>query len=175
MTVRAGEDFALGRAVADVEALAAAPLPAGGPVTAEGDPATGEWAATTGDGFRVVPLWESGSFVGVDGAAWDEAQEAGDTRLAALTGELDRRWGGHHEVPVHGALLLHQAGEPVPELFAALLDEDCTGDLLVWGPVTAGRRWIAVGVGHSDGDAPLIMAAAVSDRPIIAPDPPAWL
>ncbi|MFD8690635.1 hypothetical protein [Streptomyces sp. NPDC059651] len=173
MSARAGETFDIARAVADIEALLTAPLPAAGPTEAHGDPVTGEWTVTTGQGFRIVPLWEGAS--PDDGA--DEAEEAAEAQLAALVGELEARWGGHHRVAVHVALLLREHGEPasVPALFEALLDEDCYGDLSAWGPVSAQGRWVAVSVGHSDGDAPLVMAAVVSDRPIVAPDPPPWL
>ncbi|QHW33819.1 hypothetical protein GZH47_25490 [Paenibacillus rhizovicinus] len=54
---------------------------------------------------------------------------------------------------------------PTMTLFQALLDKDCYGDLAVWEPVSA-RRWVAVSVGHSDGDAPMIMVAVVCDQPI---------
>ncbi|MFI6651630.1 hypothetical protein ACIBI8_28995 [Streptomyces sp. NPDC050529] len=170
MSARAGEPFDIARAVADVEALLAAPLPATGPTVADGDPVTGEWTVTTGQGFRIVPLWEGDA----PGEA-DEAEETADAQLAALTGELDARWGGHHQVAVHVALLLREHDERVPALFEALLDEDCYGDLSAWGPVSAPGRWVGVSVGHSDGDAPVVMAAVVSDRPIVAPDPPSWL
>ncbi|MEU9322110.1 hypothetical protein [Streptomyces sp. NPDC048295] len=175
MSARAGETFAVARGVADIEALLTAPLPAAGPAEAEGEPGTGEWTATTGEGFRIVPLWEGDALDGADGPEWDDAQEAARARLASLAAELDRRWGDHREVAVHHALLLRENGEPVPALFEALLDEDCYGDLSVWGPVPTHGRWVGVSVGHSDGDAPLVMAAVVSDRPIVAPDPPSWL
>jgi hypothetical protein len=59
----------------------------------------------------------------------------------------------------------------MPPLFQALCDNDSYGDLTVWGPVPVGGedgadRWVGVSVGHSDGDAPLVMVAVVSDRPI---------
>ncbi|WP_328902541.1 hypothetical protein OHR86_23835 [Streptomyces sp. NBC_00441] len=176
MTVRAGEPFDLARTAAEVAALLTAPLPAAGPTVAEGDPDTGEWRATTGEGFRAVPLWESGA-EGDDGDDEDdpdEAEEAAEARLDALVAELDTRWGPHHRVAVHVALLLKEEGAPVPPLFDALLAEDCYGDLAAWGPLP-GDRWVGVSVGRSDGDAPLVMAAVASDRPITAPPPPAWL
>lgn len=186
VSARAGETFDVARAVAGVEALLASPLPATGPTAAEGDPATGEWTVTTGEGFRIVPLWEGGSLDGVHGAEWDDAEEEAEAQLASLVKELEGRWGAHHQVAVHVLLLrqddgsdesslLRQGGEPVPPLFEALLDEDCYGDLAAWGPVSAQGRWIAVSVGRSDGDAPLVMVAVVSDRPIVAPAPPSWL
>ncbi|MFF5335003.1 hypothetical protein [Streptomyces sp. NPDC013181] len=177
MTARYGEPFDPARAVADVEALLAAPLPATGPTAAEGDPVTGEWRATAGEGFRVVPLWESPDEErdGDGPGGPDAVEEAAEARLAALVAELETRWGAHHPVAVHGALLLRQEGAPVPPLFAALLDEDCYGDLAVWGPLPGQDRYVGVSVGRSDGDAPMVLAAVVSDRPITAPPPPAWL
>ncbi|WP_406455103.1 hypothetical protein OG782_26710 [Streptomyces sp. NBC_00876] len=175
MSARAGETFRVARAVADIEALLAAPLPATGPTAAQGDPVTGEWTVTEGEGFRIVPLWEGDALDGAHGTGWDDADEAAGARLAALVEELEGRWGAHHQVAVHAALLLRQDGAAVPPLFGALLDEDCSGDLAAWGPVSAQGRWVGVSVGHSDWDAPLVMAAVVSDRPILAPEPPSWL
>ncbi|MGP3984228.1 hypothetical protein [Streptomyces sp. KR80] len=48
MTARAGEAFETGRAVSDVEALLAEPVPAAGPTVDEGEPVTGEWTVTRG-------------------------------------------------------------------------------------------------------------------------------
>ncbi|MFJ2091683.1 hypothetical protein ACIOEW_20775 [Streptomyces sp. NPDC087901] len=186
MSARAGETFDIARAVADIEALLAAPLPAAGPTVAEGEPGTGEWTVTVGEGFRIAPLWESGLLDEADGTGWDEAEEAAEAQLASLVKELEGRWGAHHQVAVHVLLLrqedgsemsslLRQQGEAAPPLFEALLDEDCYGDLAVWGPVSAQGRWVGVSVGRSDGDAPLVMAAVVSDRPIVAPAPPSWM
>ncbi|MEV4973669.1 hypothetical protein [Streptomyces scopuliridis] len=166
MTVRAGEAFETGRAVSDVEALLVAPVPAAGPTTGEGDPVTGEWSTTSGAGFRIVPLWESDDLVGVYAPEWNEAEEAAEAYLARLVAELDRRWGAHRRVSMRVPLFRKLAGEPMPALFQALCDEDCLGDLTVWGPVSAGRRWVAVSVNQCDGDAPMIMTAVVSDRPI---------
>ncbi|PZT76888.1 MULTISPECIES: hypothetical protein [unclassified Streptomyces] len=141
MTARSGEPFDPARAVADVEALLAAPLPATGPTAAEGDPDTGEWRATTGEGFRIVPLWESPD-EGDDVDDEDAVEEAAEARLAALVAELETRWGPHHAVAVHVALLLRQEGASVPPLFEALLDEDCYGDLAVWGPLPGRGRHV---------------------------------
>lgn len=52
MTARSGEAFGTGRAVLDTEALLAGPVPATGPTVDEGEPDTGEWSATAGEGFR---------------------------------------------------------------------------------------------------------------------------
>ncbi|GAA2999809.1 hypothetical protein [Streptomyces fulvorobeus] len=172
MTARAGEEFDVVRAVADVEALLAGPVPADGPTVAVGDPATGEWTTTRGEGFRVVPLWEGEALTGLYEPEWNEEVGVAEGHLAALVGELDARWGVHRKVAMHVPLFRRRRGAPVPPLFGALLAEDCYGDLWVWGPVTvegpgAVRRWVAVSAGHSDGDAPVVMAAAVSDRPVV--------
>ena len=185
MSVRAGETFDLARAIAALDTLLAAPLPAAGPTVAEGDPVTGEWAASEGDGFRIVPLWESDP-QGLQGQEWDKAEEAAEAHLASLVAELEGRWGPHRQVAVHVLLLLKGSGEyqssllredgqEVPPLLDALLAQDCYGDLAAWGPVPGQGRWVGVSVGRSDGDAPLVMTAVVSDRPIVAPDPPSWL
>ncbi|MFF4092884.1 hypothetical protein ACFYYY_03310 [Streptomyces sp. NPDC001834] len=170
MTSRAGAPFTVARALADLEALLTAPLPESGPAVAEGDPETGEWTGTGGDGFRVVPLWEGDPLTGVYGPEWNDAEEAAEAHRDALTRELDHRWGPHHAVPLHGPLLRRQQGEPVDPLFEALFRQDLYGDLVVWGPVGGTGRWAGVTVGHSDGDAPLVLAALVSDRPVTAPD-----
>lgn len=112
MTSRAGETFAVARALADIEELLAGPVPATGPTVAEGDPETGEWTATGGEGFRVVPLWEGDPLTGVYAPEWNDAEDAAEAHLAALVGELDRRWGPHRAVPLLLPLLRRQEGAP---------------------------------------------------------------
>jgi len=170
VTSRAGEAFHTARALADVEALLTAPLPGAGPVVIEDDPETGEWTGTGGPGFRVVPLWEGASRVGLYGPEWNEAEEAAEARLASLTEELDRRWGPHDSVPMHVPLRLYQGGAPVGPLFGALFRQDLYGDLTVWGPVGGTGRWVGVTLGAGDGDQPLVMSALVSDRPVVGID-----
>ncbi|MFJ6194933.1 hypothetical protein [Micromonospora sp. NPDC092111] len=156
--------------MSDVEELVAGPVPAAGPTVAEGDPDTGEWTGTRGGGFRVIPLWESDALTGVYGPEWGEREERAEEQLASLVRELARRWGAHGRVSMRVPLFRNQAGEPMPPLFQSLCDADCYGDLAVWGPVPTGpdadRRWVAVSVNQSDGDAPMVMAAVVSDQPI---------
>ncbi|MFD6529265.1 hypothetical protein [Streptomyces sp. NPDC060184] len=170
MSVRAGEPFDTGRAVAEVTALAAGPVPASGPTLAEGDPVTGEWRSTSGEGFRIVPLWESDDLTGVYGDDWTDTEGAARRQCDALVAELDVRWGPHSRVAMHPALFRRQAGLPLPALHAALLGADCSGDLSVWGPLPGGARWVGVSVGHSDGDAPLVMVALVSGAPVVEAD-----
>ncbi|MEV6161711.1 hypothetical protein AB0L71_07265 [Streptomyces sp. NPDC052052] len=172
MSSRAGETFTTARALADIDGLLGSPLPTSGPTAAEGDPGTGEWTATRGEGFRVIPLWEGEPLTGVYAPEWNDAEEAAEAHLAALVGELDHRWGPHRAVPLHVPLLRRQERVPVEPLFDALLDQDLYGDLAVWGPVGDTDRWVGVSVGHSDGDAPLVLAALVSGRPVTVPDGP---
>jgi hypothetical protein len=167
VTARRGETFVIARAVSDVEALLAAPVPASGPTVAEGAPLTGEWSATGGEGFRIVPLWEGDDLVGVYEREWTEAEEAAQGHLDSLVAELDARWGPHRRVAMHVPLFRKQADEPMPPLFQALCDEECYGDLSVWGPPALGARWVGVSVNQSDGDAPMIIVAVVSDRPVV--------
>ncbi|GGP79329.1 hypothetical protein [Streptomyces sindenensis] len=170
MTSRAGQPFDLGRALTEVGELLTAPLPPTGPTEALGDPATGEWTATQGPGFRVVPLWEGDPMTGVYAPEWSDAEEAAEARLRSLAEELGHRWGPHTEVPLHGPLLRWQGGSAVDPLVEALFRQDLYGDLVVWGPVgTTGRR-IALTLGRSDGDQPLVLAALVSDRAVAASD-----
>ncbi|WP_406058410.1 hypothetical protein [Micromonospora sp. NBC_00860] len=167
MTGRAGEVFDAGRTVSDIESLLVADLPTGGVPVGEGDPATGEWTGTRGEGFRIAPLWESEALTGVYGAEWNQAEEAAEANLALVVRELDRRWGAHRTVSMRVPLFRHQAGEPMPALFQSLCGLDCYGDLTVWGPMVTEGRWVAVSVNQCDGDAPMIMTAVVSQLPII--------
>ncbi|MGC4940137.1 hypothetical protein [Kribbella sp. DT2] len=171
MSARAGETFDADRAAAEVVDLSAAPVPDAGPTTAEGAPATGEWSATTGTGFRIVPLWEGEALTGVYGAEWTDATEAGAEQLDALSKALETRWGPHRTIQLHGPLLRWQMSQPVAPLFEALFKEDLYGDLHVWGPLPT-NRYVATIIGHSDGDAPLILAALVTDQPITQPPGP---
>ncbi|MET7705949.1 hypothetical protein [Micromonospora sp. NPDC005413] len=167
MTVRAGEAFETRRAVSDIESMLAAALPTQGAPVTEGDPTTGEWTGTRGEGFRITPLWESEDLTGVYEAEWNRAEEAAEANLALVVRELDHRWGPHRQVSMRVPLFRDQAGQPMPTLFQSLCDMDCYGDLTVWGPTAAEGRWIAVSVNQCDGDAPMIMTAVVSHLPII--------
>jgi hypothetical protein len=162
VTARAGQAFDTGRAVSDVETLLAEGLPTDGAAVQEGDPATGEWTGTRGAGFRIIPIWEGEDLTGVYSPAWNEAEEAATANLALVVGELDRRWGPHRKVCMRVPLFRKQAGTPMPALFQSLSDMDCYGDLTVWGPTPTEGRWVAVSVNQCDGDAPMIMTAAVS-------------
>ncbi|MEE1770447.1 hypothetical protein PUR34_20490 [Streptomyces sp. JV185] len=151
-----------------MEALLAGPVPAEGPTVDEGEPDTGEWSATEGGGFRIVPRWESDGLVGVYEREWEEAEEAASGHLAALVGELDSRWGAHRTAGMRVPVFRDLAGEPLPPLYRALCDQDCPGDLAVWGPVDG--RWVAVSLDQCDGGAPMILVAVVADRPIVGLD-----
>ncbi|CAH9413230.1 hypothetical protein SGL43_00228 [Streptomyces globisporus] len=169
MTSRAGEPFDTDRAAAEVAGLLTAPVPADGPTTAEGDPVTEEWTVTAGAGFRIVPLWEGDPLTGVYAPEWNDAEEAAASHVAELARALDARWGPHHRVRLDGPLMRRQGGSPVEPLFEALFSQDLYGDLEVWGPLDPGGRWVGLIFGHSDGDAPFVLAALVSDRPIPEP------
>ncbi|MFD7854427.1 hypothetical protein ACFV6B_09105 [Streptomyces microflavus] len=174
MTCRAGEAFDMERATAEAAGLLAAPVPADGPTAAAGDPVTGEWTVTVGEGFRIVPLWEGDPLTGVYAPEWNDAEEAAASHLAELAQALDGFWGPHRTVRLDGPLMRRQAGLPVEPLFEALFAEDLYGDVEVWGPVGPGGRWIALISGHSDGDAPFVLAALVSDRPLPEPADDDW-
>ncbi|MYR96362.1 hypothetical protein GTY67_25545 [Streptomyces sp. SID8374] len=174
MTCRAGEAFDVERATAEVAGLLTAPVPSEGPTAAAGDPVTGEWTVTVGEGFRIVPLWEGDPLTGVYAPEWNDAEEAAASHLAELARALDGRWGPHRTVRLDGPLMRRQAGSPVEPLFEALFAEDLYGDLEVWGPVGPGGRWIALICGHSDGDAPFVLAALVGDRPLPEPADADW-
>ncbi|EFE67373.1 predicted protein [Streptomyces viridosporus ATCC 14672] len=174
MTARAGEPFDTNRAASGIEAALSAPVPTAGPTADEGEPATGEWTVTRGEGFLLLPLWESEALTGVYGARWNDAEAAAEANLAALVAELDRRWGPHRTLSMRVPLHRGRTGEPLPEPFRTLAARDCYGDLAVWGPVRPGGppaapRWLALSLNQSDGDAPMIMTALISDRPLTEP------
>ncbi len=163
MTARAGETFDPDRSASDVETALLVPLPASGPTTDAGEPATGEWTSTRGDGFMLFPLRESDDLVGVYQPEWNDVEDMAEGHLSALVAELDRRWGPHRTVTMGPALW----NPPTAEPFRTLVAMDCLGDLNVWGPVTASHsRWVAVSLNQCDGDAPMILTALVTDRPI---------
>jgi hypothetical protein len=170
VTAQAGKPFEVPRVVSRIEGLLTTPVPSIGPTISEGAQDTGEWTVTRGEGFLIAPLWESGAHTGVYGPDWNEAEEAAQGQLASLIQELDRHWGQHHQVGMRVPLFRNLASEPMPPLFQALCDADCYGDLTVWGPLPPeaadGSRWVAVSLNQSDGDAPMIIAGVVSDRPI---------
>ncbi|MET9367015.1 hypothetical protein ABZY00_04065 [Streptomyces griseoflavus] len=161
MTARAGEPYDTRRAVSAIESALTAPLP--GPAADEGEPVTGEWAATRGEGFLLFPLWESEPLTGVYERAWTDAETAAEANLTALVTELDTRWGPHRTLPLLGP----EARPPGAEPFRTLLAKDCNGDLALWGPLPGpAPRWAAVSLNHSDGDAPLTLTALVTDHPL---------
>ncbi|MCN9244449.1 hypothetical protein NGF19_27325 [Streptomyces sp. RY43-2] len=170
MTHQYGDAFDRDRAVADIEALLATPLPEAGPTQSEEDPVTEEWVKDVGEGFVLAPLWESGYLAGVPGEEWNAEVEGADLKALDVAADLTRRWGTPRKVAMHGAMFRAEAGEPVPPLHQALCDADNYGDLTVWGPVPAGPqgadRWVGISVGHCDDDAPLVLMAVVSDREI---------
>jgi hypothetical protein len=159
--------------VSDIGALLAESVPTTGPTVSKGDPATGAWTGTGGEGFVIASLWAGKALTGVYAPEWNEAEEAAEAQRATLVGELDHRYGPHREVAMRVPLFRKIAGDPMPPLFQALCDEDLLGDLTVWGPTRIGPgaapRWLAVSLNQSDGDAPMILCAVVSDRPITEP------
>ncbi|MGW0142776.1 hypothetical protein [Streptomyces calvus] len=173
MTARSGAPFDAGRAASVVLAHLAGPVPPTGPTADEGEPVTGEWTLTRGAGFLLFPVWESDPLTGVYGRAWNEAEATAEAHLTALTAELDRHWGPHRTVPLHLPLLRGRTAQPFPEPFRTLSAKDCHGDLTVWGPLPgAAPRWAAVSLNQSDGDAPMIITALISARPITEPADP---
>jgi hypothetical protein len=160
-----------GRELSDLDALLTGPVPATGPTVSEGDPATGEWTGTRGAGFAIAPLWRGKPLTGVYAPEWNAAEEADKAQLTSIVRQLDDRYGLHRQVAMHVPLFRKIAGDPMPALFQALCDEDLLGDLTVWGPVPTGSpetptRQLAVSLSRSDGDAPAILCAVVSDHPI---------
>ncbi|MFD7703218.1 hypothetical protein [Streptomyces caelestis] len=153
MTVRAGAPFDLPSAVSALEAALSSPLPASGPTTDRGDPLTGEWASTHGEGFVLLPLWESDPLTGVYGREWNEAEARAESHLTELATSLDTRWGPHRTLTMRALLLRRGSGERFPEPFRTLSAKACYGDLKLWGPLPS-TRWAALSLNQSDGDAP---------------------
>lgn len=175
MTARAGRPFDAAEVLSVIDEYLAEPLPAAGPTFDEGEPTSGEWTATFGEGFLLVPLWEGEPLTGVYGPEWNAAEDRASGHLVDLTRELDTRWGPHGTVAMHVAMFRKKAGEALPEPFRTLAAKDCYGDLSVWGPVPspAKARWVALSLNQSDGDAPMIMTALITGtRPALPPEPP---
>jgi hypothetical protein len=170
VTARAGEPFDLSKTVSEMKSLATAPVPPTGPTVDEGEPGTGEWTRTGGEGFVIVPLWESAPHTGLYAPEWNDIEESAQRQLTSLIRELDLDWGPHHRVGMRVPLFRDLASEPMPPLFKALCDADCYGDLMVWGPLPVetadGPRWVGVSLNQSDGDAPTVMTGVVSHQPI---------
>ncbi|MFI9821677.1 hypothetical protein ACIHFC_14575 [Streptomyces sp. NPDC052013] len=172
MTVLAGEPFDKAKALSALDTALCAPVPASGPTTSEGDPVTGEWAGTRGEGFLLLPLWEGAWLTGVYGEDWTAAEEEAESHLTALTTELDQRWGPHRTVSMRVPLFRHHTGAPLPEPFRTLAAMDCYGDLRVWGPVHPPRlrdtphRWLSLSLNQSDGDAPMTLTGLITTHPI---------
>ncbi|OSP44968.1 MULTISPECIES: hypothetical protein [unclassified Streptomyces] len=176
MTPPAGAPFDLPSAVSVVETALSSPLPASGPTTDEGEPLTGEWTSTRGEGFLLLPLWRSTPLTGVYGREWSEAEERAESHLAALTSHLDAHWGPHRTLNMRAPLLRRGSDERVPEPFRTLSAKDCYGDLALWGPLPTrlpSPRWAALSLNQSDGDAPLILTALITDHPLTEPPDPA--
>jgi len=177
VTTEHDRPFDLREALATVEGALSAPVPGSGPAARDSDPATGEWAGTRGEGFLLLPLWEGPWLTGVYGADWNAAEERAEAHLAALTEELDQRWGAHRTVSLRVPLFLTRSGPrpPLPEPYRTLAELDYFGDLTVWGPLRpsgTGPRWLALSLQQPDGDAPMVLTALITTRPLEElPDP----
>ncbi|MFD7689310.1 hypothetical protein [Streptomyces sp. NPDC059781] len=172
MTPHADTPFDLPSAVSAIETALSSPLPTSGPTTGQGDPLTGEWTSTRGEGFLFFPLWQSASLTGVYGREWNEAEARAESHLAALTAHLDAHWGPHRTLNMRAPLLRRGSGERFPEPFHTLSAKDCYGDLTLWGPLPR-TRWAALSLNQSDGDTPLILTALITDHPLTEPPDPA--
>ena len=139
--------FDAGRAVAEVDALLTAPVPP--------------------EGFATLQLWEGPSLVGVYEEEWAAAEATAQGRLAAVRDALDARWGPHRNVGMRVPIFRKIDGASMPPLFRSLVDQDLNGDLAVWGPVGDKGRYVGVSLNQCDGDAPMIVAAVVSQDPIV--------
>ncbi|BFO14946.1 hypothetical protein SHKM778_13340 [Streptomyces sp. KM77-8] len=100
------------------------------------------------------------------GREWNEAEERAELHLMTLAARLDARFGPHR------TLVMRPTGVVHPEPFRTLVAKDCLGDLRLWGPLPSGR-WAALSLNQSDGDAPMILTALVTDRPLTRPPDPA--
>ena len=136
------------RAVAEVDSLLAGPVP------------EVETCAT-------ATLWEGPWLMGVYDEEWTAASTTAHAHLAAVTDALDRRWGAHRSVGMRVPIFRKVDGTPMPPLFQTLVDSDLLGDLSVWGPVGDKGRYVGLSLNQCDGDAPMIVAAVVSEHPIV--------
>lgn len=168
MTPRADSPFDLPSAVSAIETALSSPLPTSGPTTDQGDPLTGEWTSTHGEGFLFFPLWQSAPLTGVYGREWNEAEARAESHLTELTATLDTHWGPHRTLTTRFLLLQRGSGKRFPEPFHTLSTKACYGDLKLWGPLPP-TRWAALSLNQSDGDAPLILTALITDNPLTEP------
>ncbi len=170
MTCRAGETFDAERTAAEVTGLLTAPVPAVGPTAAGGDPDTGEWTATVGAGFRIVPLREGHSLTGVYAPEWNDAVEAAEGHLAVLAGVLDGRLGpAPAGAAARGAAAVGGRGARGAAVRGAVR----RGSVRRPGGLGPGRpRWPVdrPGRGAQRRDAPLVPAALVGDGPVTEPE-----
>ncbi|MEU8524355.1 MULTISPECIES: hypothetical protein [Streptomyces] len=119
------------------------------------------------EGFAILQLWEGPSLIGVYEQEWAEAEATAEARLAAVRDALDARWGPHRKVGMRVPIFRASRDTLMPPFFQALVDRYLLGDLAVWGPVGDQARYVGVSLNQSDGDAPMIVAAAVSEHPIV--------
>ena len=140
--------FDAGRAVAEVDALLAGPVP-------------------EAEACAIAGVWEGPDLLGVYEEAWTAAEETADGHLTALKDDLKARWGLPRTVGMRVPIFRRANGAPMPPLFRTLVKHDLLGDLAVWGPVGDHGRYVAVSLNQIDGDRPFNVAAIVSEDPIV--------
>jgi hypothetical protein len=170
VSAHGGETFEAARALAEVDALLAGEIPAGGPPQYETEPHTGKWLAVRGEGYAIAELWSGEDLSGVYEKEWEQAQELASGHLDELTAQLDARWGAHRQAGTRLAVWWSEGDPPLPPLYAQLRRLDALGTLHVWGPVRPpggeADRWAALSLHQIDGDCPFFLTAVVTDRPI---------
>ncbi|MFD3512121.1 hypothetical protein [Streptomyces sp. NPDC058657] len=170
MNTHGGGTFDAARALAEVDALLAAEIPASGPPEYARKPHTGEFLSVRGEGYALAELWSGEDLLGVYEKEWEEAQERAYGYLGELVKQLDTRWGAHRDLGNRVAVRWSEGDPALPPLFEQLRHLDALGTLHVWGPVRPpggdADRWVALSVHQIDGDCPFFLTAVVSDRPI---------
>lgn len=117
----------------------------------------------SGADFAVVALRVSADFYAAgDHGLHDAVLDEYETELWGVVHALDARWGAHRTVELTEYADRYLADEPVPPFYASLCELGYFGDLETW---RVGGRLVAVGVGQSDAEEPVVLFAAVNAAP----------
>jgi hypothetical protein len=115
-------------------------------------------------GYEHIDVTATNEFYGLDASALAQAEALFETDLRALLNALRSQWGESTHVELAGVLFSPQpastTGVPPLQVLSDFMDE-----IEVW---RLADRWIGVGIGQLDPDAPLRIVAAVgcvSDLP----------
>lgn len=114
-----------------------------------------------GEDFAVVALRVSDEFYDLDDPdpLIVAAHEEFGIERWGVVHALETRWGPHHTLPVDAYCDWAMTEPPASALLASLNDNGLSDDLQVW---KVGDRRVAVGVGQSHREEPVVLFAAVT-------------